>query len=171
MRAFCRGETRTGARLRLVCPRVCTDLYKKLVGSSLLFYELEFQVSWRSELSLQRYLQNCNHFHIFAHSPFILSSGNKFPRDICPCNICPGNKIFLPKICFNQKFVSTKKNFGRKFWIFSNQKLIWDQKLFLDQQFFGLETFFDLKFFWCQKLFWIQKCFWGQESFLGPTIL
>ena len=46
------------ARLRLVYACVCTDLYEKFVGSSLLSYKLKFQILLRSELSLRRYLQN-----------------------------------------------------------------------------------------------------------------
>ena len=53
---------RARARLRFVCARVCMDLYQKKFGSSLLSYELKFQISLRSELSLQRYLQNCTDF-------------------------------------------------------------------------------------------------------------
>ena len=36
---------RARARLRFVCTRVCMDLYQKKVGSSLLSYELKFQIS------------------------------------------------------------------------------------------------------------------------------
>ena len=53
---------RACARLRSVCARVCMDLYQKKVVGSLLSYELKFQISLRSELSLQRYLQNCTDF-------------------------------------------------------------------------------------------------------------
>ena len=46
------------ARLRLVSARVCTDLYEKLFDDSLLPYEDKSQISYRSEFSLRRYLQN-----------------------------------------------------------------------------------------------------------------
>ena len=47
-------------RKRVVHRCVCTDLYKTFCGSSLVSYELKFQISWRSELWLRRYLQNNN---------------------------------------------------------------------------------------------------------------
>ena len=45
---------RTG--LRLVCARLCTDLYETYCGSLLVSYELKFQISWRSKLWLRRYI-------------------------------------------------------------------------------------------------------------------
>ena len=38
-------QKRARARLRIVCARLWTDLYEKFVGSSLLSYELKFQIS------------------------------------------------------------------------------------------------------------------------------
>ena len=49
---------RASARLRLVCPLVCTDLYEKSFDNSLLSYKYKSQISLISELSLRRYLQN-----------------------------------------------------------------------------------------------------------------
>ena len=40
---------------------MCARIFTKFVGS-LLSYELKFQISLRSELSLQRYWQNCTDF-------------------------------------------------------------------------------------------------------------
>ena len=53
---------RACARFVFVCASVCMDLYQRKFGISLLSYELKFQISLRSELSLQRYLQNCTDF-------------------------------------------------------------------------------------------------------------
>ena len=43
---------------RVVHAHGCTDLYQTFCGSSLVSYELKFQISWRSKLWLRRYLQN-----------------------------------------------------------------------------------------------------------------
>ena len=45
-------------RFCFVCARMCTDLYQKIFGGSLLCWELKSQVSLRSDLPLRRYLQN-----------------------------------------------------------------------------------------------------------------
>ena len=61
-RAHYVSTKRACVRLRSVCAGVCMDLYQKKVVGSLLSYELKFQISLRSELSLQRYFQNCTDF-------------------------------------------------------------------------------------------------------------
>ena len=58
----------------------------------------------------------------------ILRSDNNFPRDICPCNICPMNKFVRQKILFGPRF-------------------------FFDQNFFWPKTFFDPKLFSAKSIF------------------
>ena len=43
------------AHLRLVCARACTDHYENFFGCQLIFNELKFQISLRSDHSLLRY--------------------------------------------------------------------------------------------------------------------
>ena len=52
------ASKRTRSHLRLLCARVCTDLYEKSFDNSLLSYEYKSKISLRSELVLRRYLQN-----------------------------------------------------------------------------------------------------------------
>ena len=44
--------------MHFVFPCVCKDLYETLFGGSSLPFELKFQISWKSDLLLRRYLQN-----------------------------------------------------------------------------------------------------------------
>ena len=49
------------ARILLLCARACTDLYENFFHSHWLSNEHKFQISWRSEVSLRRYLTFGNH--------------------------------------------------------------------------------------------------------------
>ena len=53
-------HSRARAQKCVMPARVCKDLYEIFYGSSLVSYKLKFQISWRSELWLRRYLQNNN---------------------------------------------------------------------------------------------------------------
>ena len=74
----------------------------------------------------------------------ISSSDDNFPRDICPCNICPRNRFFQPKKIFLTKTFFTKNLFWPK--LFS-AKSIFRPKILFDQNFYLTKKWFNPKFF------------------------
>ena len=102
-------------------------------------------------------------------------------RDICPCNICPGDKfsspIFLDKdILCNQNSFRSKDFYDQNLFftikIFSlDKKCFWAKMIFGFQIFVGLEivwnsNFLDLKLFLDPTFFWTHISL--NWNFFGP---
>ena len=72
-------------KMRLLCACSCKDVHENLFGSSLLLNKLQFQISQRFELSLQRYLQNGTAFQnsliFIVFSIFSLLRASKVFKD------------------------------------------------------------------------------------------